>query len=141
MSLHDRSAPSSTGAGLAVLYVAIGYPEPGANEAEAKAVLLADVALTVAFAAEFVTRFLAAVDRRAYLRDHSIDLVTLVPTEGARYAARADRARRDSPGAWGRHSSFVPGCHPRDGPRSPGARATLRSERSAPCEPGATKTA
>jgi voltage-gated potassium channel len=38
-----------------------------------------EMALTVIFAAEFTSRFLASYDRRAYLRGHFIDLVALIP--------------------------------------------------------------
>ena len=41
--------------------------------------MAAELALTTVFAAEFVSRFVAARDRRAYLRGHWIDLVALVP--------------------------------------------------------------
>ena len=101
MSLRDRYntfivrheiAWELTFAGLAILYVVVGFAEPAANEAEA--VLLAGVALTVIFAAEFATRFLAAHDRRAYLRGHWIDLVALVPTVRGLRALRLLRLLR-----------------------------------------------
>lgn len=88
MSLRDRYnafidrheiAWELTFAGLAVLYVVVGFADTEGNAAEAEAVLLANAGLTVIFAAEFATRFLAARDRRAYLRGHWIDLVALVP--------------------------------------------------------------
>ncbi len=69
-----------TFAGLAILYVVVGFAGTETNDAAAGAVSLADVALTVVFVAEFATRFLAARARRAYLRGHWIDLVALVPT-------------------------------------------------------------
>ena len=84
MSLRDRYnayierhevAWEITFAGLAICYVIIGFADTGANQT--RAIPLADVALTIVFVAEFATRFLAARDRRAYLRGHWIDLVAL----------------------------------------------------------------
>ena len=103
MSLRDRYnafidrheiAWELTFAGLAILYVVVGFADTGANEAEAQVVLLVNVALTVVFAAEFATRFLAARDRRAYLRGHWIDLVALVPTVRGLRALRLLRLLR-----------------------------------------------
>jgi voltage-gated potassium channel len=58
---------------LAVAYVASGFLDdtPIVNGIE--------LALTAVFVTEFVSRFAAARDRRAYLRGHWIDLVSLVP--------------------------------------------------------------
>jgi len=60
------------------VYVIVGFasPETGVELAE---VFLANVLLTIVFAAEFATRLLAAHDRRAYLRGHWVDLIALVP--------------------------------------------------------------
>lgn len=64
---------------LAVVYVATGLL------ADSPEVELLDLGLTSIFVAEFVSRFAAAHDRRAYLRGHWIDLVALVPlARGAR---------------------------------------------------------
>src|SRR5919198_594566 len=64
-------------AALAIVYVIVGFVE------ETPAIAAIELALTVAFVAEFVSRFSAAYDRRAYLRSHWIDLVALVPTTRA----------------------------------------------------------
>ena len=60
------------------MYVIVGFasPETGVELAE---VFLANVLLTIVFAAEFGSRLLAAHDRRAYLRGHWVDLIALVP--------------------------------------------------------------
>jgi voltage-gated potassium channel len=83
-----------TFAGLAVLYVVVGFAQTGANKAEAEAILVADIALTVIFVGEFATRFLTAHDRRGYLRGHWIDLVALVPTVRGLRALRLLRLLR-----------------------------------------------
>ncbi len=70
---HD-AAWELTFAGLAVAYVIVGFAD------ETPAVLATESALTILFAAEFITRIAASYDRRAYLRGHWIDLVALIPT-------------------------------------------------------------
>ena len=78
MSLRDRYnafidrheiAWELTFAALAIVYVIVGFasPETGVELAE---VFLANVLLTIVFAAEFGSRLLAAHERRAYLRGH-----------------------------------------------------------------------
>lgn len=88
MSLRDRYnafidrheiAWELTFAALAIVYVVVGFASPETG-AELEAVFLANVILTIVFAAEFLTRLLAAYDRRAYLRGHWVDLIALVPT-------------------------------------------------------------
>jgi voltage-gated potassium channel len=79
-------------AGLAILYVVVGLTEPEANEAQA--VVLAEVTLTVVFAAEFATRILATRNRRAYLAGHWIDLLALIPTVRGLRALRLLRLLR-----------------------------------------------
>jgi len=87
MSLRDRYnafidrheiAWELTFAALAIVYVIVGFasPETGVELAE---VFLANVLLTIVFAAEFGSRLLAAHERRAYLRGHWVDLIALVP--------------------------------------------------------------
>jgi voltage-gated potassium channel len=66
-------------AALAIAFVIIGFAIDAADAATRPLLELADTALTVVFATEFTSRFLAAWDRRAYLRGHWIDLVALVP--------------------------------------------------------------
>lgn len=66
-------------AALAVAYVGIGFVIDAAVLADRPLLELVEVAMTVVFAAEFTTRFLATHDRRTYLRGHWIDIVALVP--------------------------------------------------------------
>jgi voltage-gated potassium channel len=69
-----------TFAGLAILFVVVGFAEPDDGATGSGFLPVANLALTIVFGAEFATRFLAAKDRSAYLRGHWIDLVALVPT-------------------------------------------------------------
>lgn len=63
---------------LAVVYVTVAF---AGDEPDASPVWgAADIALTVVFLLEFITRFTAAHDRGAYLRNHWIDVVALIPT-------------------------------------------------------------
>lgn len=72
---------------LAVVYVAIGFALDDPAMAATQALPIAETALTVVFAAEFVSRFAASRNRPAYLRGHWIDLIALVPaTRGLRIA-------------------------------------------------------
>lgn len=64
---------------LAIAFVIIGFAIDAADDASRPVLEAADTALTVVFAVEFTSRFLAAWGRRAYLRGHWIDLVALVP--------------------------------------------------------------
>jgi voltage-gated potassium channel len=67
-------------AALAAAFVVVGFSSDEAPPETQGALLAAEIGLTVVFVAEFATRFLAAYDRRRYLRGHWIDLVALVPT-------------------------------------------------------------
>jgi voltage-gated potassium channel len=65
---------------LAIVYVAVGFAlDDPALQPMAPTLEATELILTVAFAAEFVSRIAAAGDRAAYLRGHWIDLVALVP--------------------------------------------------------------
>lgn len=64
---------------LAIAFVIVGFAVDAADAASRPALEAADTALTVVFVAEFASRFLAAFDRRAYLRGHWIDLIALIP--------------------------------------------------------------
>jgi voltage-gated potassium channel len=65
---------------LAIVYVAVGFAlDDPALQPMAPTIEATELILTVAFAAEFVSRIAAAGDRAAYLRGHWIDLVALVP--------------------------------------------------------------
>jgi voltage-gated potassium channel len=68
-----------TMAALAIAFVVIGFAIDAADATTRPLLELADMGLTAVFAAEFASRFLAAWDRRAYLRGHWIDLLALVP--------------------------------------------------------------
>lgn len=68
-----------TMAGLAVLYVAVGFALDAADPAMHGGLIGVETALTVVFVAEFGSRFAAARDRPAYLRGHWLDLVALIP--------------------------------------------------------------
>ena len=65
-------------AALAILYVGIGFAQDTVATRD-RALLLAEIALTVVFVAEFATRLAASRDRGRYLRDHVLDLVALIP--------------------------------------------------------------
>jgi voltage-gated potassium channel len=62
-------------AALAIAYVVLGF----AAEDGPAWMATAETLITGIFIAEFVTRILAAYDRRAYLRSHWIDLLALTP--------------------------------------------------------------
>src|SRR5581483_3007849 len=62
-------------AGLALAFVAVGLVEDDPTGL----VAILEAGLTAIFVAEFVTRFVAAPSRSAYLRAHWVDLVALVP--------------------------------------------------------------
>ncbi len=68
---------------FAVAFVVVGFV--GDESQPSQTVIALEYGLTAIFIAEFTTRFLAAYDRRRYLRGHWIDLVALIPTvRGAR---------------------------------------------------------
>jgi voltage-gated potassium channel len=71
---------------LAVVYVAVGFALDGeAFQSMTPTLEVVELALTIAFAAEFLTRLGASRSRTAYLSGHWIDLVALVPvTRGLR---------------------------------------------------------
>jgi voltage-gated potassium channel len=66
-------------AALAIAYVGIGFAGDAATGATRTSLEVVDLGLTVAFIAEFASRFAATFDRRAYLRGHWIDLFALIP--------------------------------------------------------------
>lgn len=72
-------------AGLALLFVSVGFAVDGADDALRPTLERIELILTGVFALEFASRFLAAHGRRAYAREHWIDLVALLPPiRGAR---------------------------------------------------------
>jgi voltage-gated potassium channel len=73
---------------LAIAYVIVGFAE------ETWLTVPLEVALTVVFFGEFLSRIAASRDRRAYLRDHWIDLLALVPTTRALRLLRLARLLR-----------------------------------------------
>jgi voltage-gated potassium channel len=68
-------------AALAIMFILVGLTD----DVDSGPTTLVELGLTAIFGAEFVSRFMAAPSRRAYLRGHWIDLVALVPpVRGAR---------------------------------------------------------
>ncbi|MFL5680407.1 MAG: ion transporter [Chloroflexota bacterium] len=65
---------------LAVGFVAVGFAIDEVPADRQGALIAAETLLTIIFALEFGSRFLASYDRRAYLGGHWIDLIALVPT-------------------------------------------------------------
>lgn len=64
---------------LAIVYVGVGFAADDAPPAYQPALSAVETTLTVLFAAEFVSRFLASHDRSEYLRGHWVDAVALIP--------------------------------------------------------------
>jgi voltage-gated potassium channel len=79
---------------LAVAYVVIGFAADDVGPDQRAGLTVAESVLTIIFAAEFGSRFLASFDRRAYLRGHWIDLVAVVPTVRGLRVARLLRLLR-----------------------------------------------
>lgn len=67
-------------AALAVAFLVVGFASDEATGAESTARTIVELALTGVFAAEFLSRFLAAHYRRRYLQGHWIDVIALVPS-------------------------------------------------------------
>lgn len=65
-------------AALAIVFVALGFVEPG-NPAELETVVAIEWAITAVFAVEFALRLWAAPHRAVHFKAHLIDLVSLVP--------------------------------------------------------------
>ena len=66
-------------AGIAVVYVALGFLLDQVGPGSRPDLEDLELALTGVFVAEFASRILAARDRRQYLRGHWIDVVALAP--------------------------------------------------------------
>ncbi len=81
-------------AGLAVVYVLIGFASDQASAAYQPALAGADLVLTIVFVGEFATRFLASFNRLRYVRDHALDLVALLPVARGLRIARLLRLLR-----------------------------------------------
>jgi voltage-gated potassium channel len=65
-------------AALAAAFVVVGFVDPPSGQ---EAIYdAADIALTVVFVAEFVSRLLASRRRSRYLRGHWVDALALIPT-------------------------------------------------------------
>jgi voltage-gated potassium channel len=75
---HDIAWELGMGA-LAIVFVALGFLIDEAGPGTKPELELVELAITVVFVAEFVSRFLAAHDRAQYLRGHWIDVVALAP--------------------------------------------------------------
>ena len=79
---------------LAIIYVAVGFALDDPTARAVGVLAPAEIALTIVFLAEFVSRFTASRDRRDYLRGHWIDLVALVPVARGLRIARLLRVLR-----------------------------------------------
>jgi voltage-gated potassium channel len=75
---HEVAWELTMGA-LALVWVAVGFLIDELGSGVRTDLELVETALTGVFVAEFVSRFLAAHDRRQYLRGHWIDALALVP--------------------------------------------------------------
>jgi voltage-gated potassium channel len=69
-----------TFAAVAVAYIVVGFLAENEQTENAPQYVAMELGLTAVLGAEFVTRFAASRDRRAYLRSHWIDAVALIPT-------------------------------------------------------------
>jgi len=83
---------------LAVVYVAVGFALDDASAPLSPILEATETGLTIIFAMEFASRFLASRNRGQYLRGHWIDLVALIP------ATRVS----ESPVCFGSSDSFGP---------------------------------
>jgi voltage-gated potassium channel len=79
---------------LAIVYVAVGFAQDDAAATPSIPLFALETTLTALFVAEFVVRFGASRDRRAYLRGHWIDLVALIPVARGLRIARLLRVLR-----------------------------------------------
>src|SRR5579862_3505719 len=79
---------------IAIVFVALGFLIDQAPEATQPGLEIIELALTSLFVLEFVTRLVAAHDRRQYLRGHWIDLVALAPPVRAARVLRLLRLLR-----------------------------------------------
>lgn len=68
-----------TMAALAVAFVVVGFAGDDATGATGVRLRTAEAVITAVFVLEFGSRFIAAWDRRRYLREHWIDIVALIP--------------------------------------------------------------
>jgi voltage-gated potassium channel len=64
---------------LAVVFVALGFLIDEVGEGQRPGLENLEIALTLVFLAEFVTRLAASCDRMRYLRGHAIDVIALAP--------------------------------------------------------------
>jgi voltage-gated potassium channel len=79
---------------LAIVYVAVGFAQDNPAVIPSSALFALETALTAIFIAEFVVRFGASRDRRAYLRGHWIDVLALIPVARGLRIARLLRVLR-----------------------------------------------
>jgi voltage-gated potassium channel len=79
---------------LAIIYVAVGFALDAPHPSTAGALETLDLALTIVFASEFVSRVVASRDRRAYVRGHWIDALALIPVARGIRLARLARVLR-----------------------------------------------
>jgi len=79
---------------LAIIYVAVGFTLDDPTLGISGLLAALETVLTVVFLAEFTSRFIAAHDRRRYLRGHWIDLIALIPVARGLRIARLFRVLR-----------------------------------------------
>jgi voltage-gated potassium channel len=63
---------------LAIVFVGLAFVEP-ANDSQLLAIVVAEWIITTLYAVEFFGRLWAAPIRRAYLRSHAVDLISVIP--------------------------------------------------------------
>jgi voltage-gated potassium channel len=79
---------------LAVLYVAVGFAQDDAVASSPAAPYAIETTLSAIFVGEFAARFASSRDRRAYLRGHWIDVLSLIPIARGLRIARLLRVLR-----------------------------------------------
>ncbi len=63
---------------LAIVFVGLAFVEP-ANQSQLIAIIVVEWLITSTYAVEFFGRLWAAPNRRAYLRGHAVDLISVIP--------------------------------------------------------------
>jgi voltage-gated potassium channel len=79
---------------LAIVYVTVGFAQDEAVASSSTALYAIETTLTAIFVGEFAARFGASRDRRAYLRGHWIDVLSLIPIARGLRVARLLRVLR-----------------------------------------------
>ncbi len=63
---------------MAIVFVGLAFVEP-ANQSQLIAIIVVEWLITSTYAVEFFGRLWAAPNRRAYLRGHAVDLISVIP--------------------------------------------------------------